>query len=52
MGVAYARPYGSNESRTEALQRWLHAYNYHRPHMAHAGRPLIAVVNNVPRKHS
>jgi len=28
---AYARPYGSNESRTEALQRWLHAYNYHPP---------------------
>jgi transposase len=37
--LAYARPYDSNESRTNELQRWLHAYNYHRPHMAHAGRP-------------
>jgi len=49
---AYARPYESNASRTEALERWLHAYNYHRPHMAHAGRPPIAVVNDVPRKHT
>lgn len=49
---AYARAYDSNESRTQALGRWLHAYNYHRPHMAHAGRPPITAVNNVPRKHT
>jgi transposase InsO family protein len=49
---AYAQPYETNASRTEALERWLHDYNYHRPHMAHAGRPPIAVVNNVPRKHN
>ena len=49
---AYARPYTTNASRTEALERWLHDYNYHRPHMAHAGRPPISVLNNVPRKHS
>lgn len=49
---AYARPYDSNTSRTEALERWLHHYNYHRPHMAHAGRTPITVLNNVPRKHS
>jgi transposase InsO family protein len=49
---AYARPYASNASRTQALERFLHAYNYHRPHMAHAGRPPISAVNNVPRKHS
>jgi transposase InsO family protein len=47
---AYARPYRSNTSRTEALERWLHHYNYHRPHMAHAGRTPITVLNNVPRK--
>jgi transposase InsO family protein len=49
---AYARPYDTNASRTEWLRRWLHHYNYHRPHMAHAGRPPIAIVNNVPRKHN
>ena len=48
---AYARAYRTNASRTEALERWLHHYNYHRPHMAHAGRTPITVLNNVPRKH-
>ena len=49
---AYARPYDSNDSRTAELERWLHTYNYHRPHMAHAGKSPITVLNNVPRKHS
>jgi transposase InsO family protein len=49
---AYARTYESNASRTAELDRWLHDYNYHRPHMAHEGRAPITVVNNVPRKHS
>ena len=49
---AYARPYETNDSRADALRRWLHNYNYHRPHMAHAGRPPITVLNNVPRKHT
>jgi transposase InsO family protein len=49
---AYARAYETNASRTAELDRWLHHYNYHRPHMAHGGRAPITVVNNVPRKHS
>jgi len=49
---AYAQAYDSNDSRTQELERWLHAYNYHRPHMAHAGKPPITAVNNVPGKHS
>jgi transposase InsO family protein len=49
---AYARLYETNVSRTKALERWLHHYNYHRPHTAHAGRPPITAVNNVPRKHN
>ena len=49
---AYARLYETNVSRTEALERWLHHYNYHRPHMAHAGNPPIPALNNVPRKHT
>ena len=49
---AYAQPYETNTSRTEELERWLHHYNYHRPHMAHSGRPPITALNNVPRKHN
>jgi transposase InsO family protein len=49
---AYARPYESNDSRTAELERWLHHYNYHRPHMAHSGRAPITVLNNVPRNHN
>jgi transposase InsO family protein len=49
---AYARAYETNDSRTAELDRWLHHYNYHRPHMAHGGRPPIVSMNNVPRKHS
>jgi len=49
---AYARAYVTNASRTEELARWLHQYNYHRPHMALSGRAPITAVNNVPRKHT
>jgi transposase InsO family protein len=49
---AYARTYESNTSRTAELDRWLHHYNYHRPHMAHDGRSPITVLNNVPMKHT
>jgi len=49
---AYAQPYETNASRSGALEGWLHNYNYHRPHMAHEGRPPISVVNNVLRKHT
>jgi transposase InsO family protein len=48
---AYARTYETNASRTDELERWLHHYNYHRPHMAHGGKAPITVLNNVPRKH-
>ncbi|HVF07402.1 MAG TPA: IS481 family transposase [Actinomycetota bacterium] len=49
---AYARAYETNSSRTEELERWVHHYNYQRPHMALSGRAPITAVNNVPRKHS
>jgi transposase InsO family protein len=49
---AYARPYETNASRTAELERWLHHYNYHRPHMAHDGLSPIMSLNNVPRKHT
>ena len=49
---AYARAYETSASRTEELERWLHHHNYHRPHMALAGRSPITAMNNVPRKHT
>lgn len=35
---AYARVYQSSEERQRALAKWLHYYNYHRPHTALGGR--------------
>jgi transposase InsO family protein len=38
---AYARPYTHSERRTEELPKWLHAYNWHRPHGGiHAKTPI------------
>jgi transposase InsO family protein len=38
---AYARAYGTSAQRISALPRWLHGYNWHRPHasLAAAGYP-------------
>lgn len=45
---AYAQLYPSNEERRDALPKWLHYYNHHRPHTALGGRSPAAVsVNNV-----
>lgn len=52
VGVGLREGLPDNASRAEELERWLHHYNYHRPHMAHSGRAPITVVDNVPRKHS
>jgi len=49
---AYQRPYTSNSERTEALQDFLHHYNYHRCHTAIGGQPPISRVNNVPRHYN
>ncbi|MGZ2359796.1 IS481 family transposase [Streptomyces sp. 372A] len=43
---AYLRPYTSTLERNEALQGFLHSYNYHRCHTALGGRPPITRVNN------
>ena len=38
---AYARPYDHSDRRTEQLPRWLHHYNWHRPHGGiHAKTPI------------
>jgi transposase InsO family protein len=42
---AYAEPYLSSAARTSALQRWLHHYNWHRPHAALKSNPPISRLN-------
>lgn len=38
---AYVRPYDHSDQRTEELPRWLHHYNWHRPHGGiHAKTPI------------
>lgn len=50
---AYAQLYRSNEERHEALTKWLHYYNHHRPHTGLGGRvPAALSVNNVCGNHS
>lgn len=38
---AYAHPYRSSKERALRLPRWLHAYNWHRPHAGIGGNPPI-----------
>lgn len=43
---AYAAAYLSSPHRTAVLGRWLHYYNWHRPHSALTGHPPISRVVN------
>jgi transposase InsO family protein len=53
---AYATAYRSSQRRTEALQRWLHHYNWHRPHSALQSQSPISALrlrgNNLMKLHS
>ena len=53
---AYARAYRDSEQRARELPRWLHAYNWHRPHMSLAGQPPMLKLglnrNNLLRLHT
>ena len=53
---AYASAYRSSQRRAEALQRWLHHYNWHRPHSALQSLPPISALrlrgNNLMKLHS
>jgi transposase InsO family protein len=42
---AYAVAYQSSEQRTQALARWIHHYNWHRPHTALKYAPPISRLN-------
>lgn len=51
---AYACAYDSSSQRAQAFPRWLHHYNWHRPHAAVGYRPPITrlPLNNVVGLHS
>jgi transposase InsO family protein len=53
---AYARAYSTSEERAAELPRWLHRYNWHRPHGSIGSKPPISRLglngNNLLRLHS
>jgi transposase InsO family protein len=53
---AYASAYRSSTQRTHALQRWIHHYNWHRPHSALQSQPPISALrlrgNNLLKLHN
>lgn len=53
---AYARAYQNSAERADHLPRWLHSYNWHRPHASLNHRPPISRLgldrNNLLRHHS
>lgn len=46
-GWAYAKFYGTETTRRQALPAWLHEYNHHRPHTAIGNQPPISRLTNV-----
>ena len=52
---AYARAYNTSDERADELPRWLHRYNWHRPHGSIGSRPPISRIgltgNNLLRLH-
>lgn len=53
---AYARAFTHSSQRIADLPRWLHGYNWHRPHTSLAGQPPMSRIrldrNNLSRLHS
>jgi transposase InsO family protein len=53
---AYARAYNISDERTAEFPRWLHRYNWHRPHGSIESKPPISRLglagNNLLRLHS
>jgi transposase InsO family protein len=53
---AYARAYANSDQRSDQLQRWMHHYNWHRPHAGIKGQtPVSRIgvdVNNLMSLHS
>ena len=53
---AYARAYNTSDERTAELPRWLHRYNWHRPHGSIGSKPPVSRLgltgNNLLRLHN
>jgi transposase InsO family protein len=53
---AYGCAYNTSDERTAELPRWLHRYNWHRPHGSIGAKPPISRLgltgNNLLRLHS
>ena len=53
---AYGIPYNHSSERTAMLERWIHHYNWHRPHASLVGQPPITRLgltrNNLMRLHT
>ena len=53
---AYARAYNTSKERAAELPRWLHSYNWHRPHGSIGSMPPISRLglagNNLLRLHT
>jgi transposase InsO family protein len=53
---AYARAYENSDQRTDELQRWMHHYNWHRPHAGIKGKIPVSRLglhmNNLLRLHN
>jgi transposase InsO family protein len=53
---AYAQAYNTSEERADELPRWLHRYNWHRPHGSIGSKPPISrlglTANNLLRLHN
>lgn len=53
---AYATAFETSDQRRDELPRWLHRYNWHRPHASIGGKPPISrlglTANNLLRHHS
>ena len=53
---AYAAAYQSSAQRTQALDTWIHHYNWHRPHSALNSKPPVSRLppdgNNLLRLHT
>ena len=48
----YGKAYATESARRNALTKWLHIYNHHRPHTALGGKPPISRVTNVVGQNS
>jgi len=51
-GWAYAKFYGTETARREALPGWIHYYNHHRPHTATGNKPPVSRLTNLPGQYN